>query len=115
MIKPIETTGNDGLYSIQKNGKIVNTDNLFKYKLIKIESVQERIICLRDIPHETGVVMTMEDALSALSNTLRHPLKHLYITALKGANPAFEYWVDKLRVGEKLPRGKYFKSCEFIR
>ncbi|MCO5779450.1 hypothetical protein [Enterobacter hormaechei] len=36
-------------------------------------------------------------------------------SVLKGACPAFEAWADKRSVGEKLPRGKYFKSREFIR
>lgn len=74
---------------------------------IKIESAQESILRTHD-----GRVITMEDALK---NTFRLPMKTIFIPAFKGSNPAFEFWVDKLKPGERLPRGKYFRACEFIR
>lgn len=75
---------------------------------IKIESAQERIISIDSCG---GAVITMED----VSKLFRKSPKVTYIRAFKGSNPAYEYWVDKLKSGEKLPRGKYFKSCEFFR
>lgn len=74
---------------------------------VKIESAQESIVRLHD-----GRVMTME---FTAENIFRFPMKKIYIAAFKGSNPAFEFWVDKLKPGEKLPRGKYFMACEFIR
>lgn len=73
----------------------------------KIESAQETILSLN-----SGQVITMEEALKSIS---RHPFRKTYIPAFKGSNPAFEFWRDKLKPGEKFPRGKYFKACEFIR
>ena len=47
---------------------------------------------------------------------MRNVATRIYLpSVLKGACPAFEAWADKRSVGEKLPRGKYFKSREFIR
>ncbi len=74
---------------------------------IKIESAQESIVRLCD-----GRVITME---FATENIFRFPMKKIYIPAFRGSNPAFEFWVDKLKAGEKLPRGKYFRACEFLR
>lgn len=74
---------------------------------LKIESAQEGIVSING-----DQVITMEVALKSV---FRHSAKKIYITGFKGSNPAFEFWVDKLRKGEKLPRGKYFSACEFIR
>ncbi|HDF2366277.1 TPA: hypothetical protein PC505_003936 [Morganella morganii] len=74
---------------------------------IKIESAQESIVRLCD-----GRVITME---FAMENIFRFPMNKNYIPALRGSNPAFEFWVDKLKAGEKFPRGKYFRACEFLR
>ncbi|HCC7123572.1 TPA: hypothetical protein M8A27_004299 [Escherichia coli O157:H7] len=76
---------------------------------ITIESAQERIV---SVDPDGDAVLTMEDAIKLL---FREPAKKSYIPALKGSCPAFEYWVDRLQTGERLPRGKYFKSCEFLR
>ncbi|EDK5405603.1 hypothetical protein CJK33_21800 [Salmonella enterica subsp. enterica serovar Newport] len=50
-----------------------------------------------------------------VAQTFRKPARKIYINASKGSNPAFEYWVDKLLPGEKLPRGRYFKNCQFFK
>lgn len=76
---------------------------------IKIESAQEKIV---SIDPEGDAVLTMEDALSLV---MRKPAKKMLIQAYKGSCPAFEYWVDRLTSGERLPRGKYFKACEYLR
>lgn len=47
--------------------------------------------------------------------SLKVHLNPIRISVCKDSNPAFEFWVDKLQPGEKLPRGKYFRACEFIR
>lgn len=47
--------------------------------------------------------------------SLKIHLKPIGIYVCKNSNPAFAFWVDKLRSGEKLPRGRYFRACEFIR
>ncbi|HDS7253938.1 TPA: hypothetical protein QH434_003653 [Escherichia coli] len=47
--------------------------------------------------------------------TFRKPARKMYFNASKRSNPAFEYWVDKLLPGEKLPRGKYFRDCQFFK
>lgn len=73
-----------------------------------IESAQEQIV-------RTGrfdQVLAMEEAVKML---FRHPAKRMLIPAFKGSCPAFEYWVDRLKKGERLPRGKYFQACELIR
>lgn len=76
---------------------------------IKIESAQESIVRLHD-----GRVIKMAFPEESI---FRFPMKKIYIPAFRGSNPnpAFEFWVDKLKPGEKLPRGKYFRACEFIR
>ncbi|EAZ3859403.1 hypothetical protein B9P23_23025 [Salmonella enterica] len=76
---------------------------------ITIESAQERIV---SVDPDGDAVLTMEDAIKLL---FREPAKKSYIPALKGSCPAFEYWVDRLQTGERLPRGKYFNSCDFLR
>ncbi|EFG1052916.1 hypothetical protein BR311_003664 [Escherichia coli] len=76
---------------------------------ITIESAQERIV---SVDPDGDAVLTMEDAINLL---FREPAKKSYMPALKGSCPAFEYWVDRLQDGEQLPRGRYFKSCEFLR
>nr|WP_257102085.1 hypothetical protein [Citrobacter freundii]UTN42756.1 hypothetical protein [Citrobacter freundii] len=59
-----------------------------------------------------GQVITLE---SPLKNVFRLPVNKITTPAFKGSNPAFEYWVQKLNKGEKLPRGKYFQVCEWLR
>lgn len=76
---------------------------------IKIESAQEKIV---SVDPERDAVLTMEDALSLV---MRKPAKRMLIRAYKGSCPAFEYWVDSLKAGERLPRGNYFKACEYLR
>lgn len=109
------------VHILNKNGNTImvgetGKPNTTKLRDIKIESAQERIL---NIDPCGDAVFTMEDALKVF----RKPAKWVSISGpakdyrrmLKGSNPAFEYWVDKLKPGEKLPRGKYFKSCEFFR
>lgn len=50
-----------------------------------------------------------------VAQTFRKPARKMYINASKGSNPAFEYWADKLLPGERLPRGKYFRNCQFLK
>lgn len=57
-------------------------------------------------------VLTMEDAIL---RTMRQPARKMLVRANKGSCPAFEYWADRLKSGERLPRGKYFKSCDYFR
>ena len=73
-----------------------------------VESAQEQIVSIGRF----NQVLTMEDALKTL---MRQPAQKKLIPALSGSCPAFEFWVDRLQQGERLPRGKYFRSCEFIR
>lgn len=74
-----------------------------KISNIKIESAQKSIVRLH-----SGQVITIE---FAEENIFPFPMKQIYKTVFKGSNPAFEFWVDKLNPGEKLPRGKYFRVC----
>lgn len=76
---------------------------------LKLESAQEKIV---SVDPDGDAVLTMEDAVRL---TVRQPHKKILIRAYQGSCPAFEYWVDRLNSGERLPRGKYFKSCEFFR
>ncbi|HEE8108418.1 TPA: hypothetical protein R8A96_003949 [Salmonella enterica] len=76
-----------------KDGMTIDTSK------IKIEDVSERVISIDDS-------FNIEDATLLLRTSMRNA---------PGACPAFEAWADKRSVGEKLPRGKYFKSREFIR
>ncbi|MCX8963116.1 hypothetical protein EHW64_18845 [Erwinia psidii] len=76
---------------------------------IKIESAQEKIV---SADPEGDAVLAMEDALSLV---MRKPAKKMLIRAYKGSCPAFEYWADRLNSGERLPRGKYFKACDYLR
>ncbi|MDK6891447.1 hypothetical protein QP278_22940 [Escherichia coli] len=56
------------------------------------------------------------DATLLLRASMRNAPTRIYLpSVLKGAHPAFEAWADKRSIGEKLPRGRYFKSREFIR
>ncbi|EEX1006378.1 hypothetical protein D3981_004359 [Escherichia coli] len=41
--------------------------------------------------------------------SLKIHLNPVRFSLCKGSNPAFEAWGDKLKPGEKLPRGKYFR------
>lgn len=61
---------------------------------------------------QNGQTITLE---TPLKNVFRLPPNKITIPAFKGSNPAFEYWVKKLKKGEKLPRGKYFSACEWLR
>lgn len=74
-----------------------------KISNIKIESAQESIVRLH-----SGQVITME---FSEENIFSFPMKQIYKTVFKGSNPVFEFWVSKLKPGEKLPRGKYFRAC----
>ncbi|EGU3395825.1 hypothetical protein H3J60_004553 [Salmonella enterica] len=74
---------------------------------LKIESAQEGVVSING-----DQVITMEEAVKKV---FRHPPKRIIITAFKGSNPGFEFWVDKLKKGERLPRGKYFRACEYFR
>ncbi|HBB7153465.1 TPA: hypothetical protein JZ210_002891 [Escherichia coli] len=58
---------------------------------------------------------SLDTANEHVMRTFRKPAKKMYINASKISNPAFEYWVDKLLPGEKLPRGKYFRNCQFFK
>lgn len=79
-----------------KDGMTIDTSK------INIEDVSERF--------------NIEDATLLLCTSMRSAPTRIYLLSfLKGACPAFEAWADKRLVGEKLPRGKYFKSREFIR
>ncbi|ECE1560224.1 hypothetical protein K6X22_003879 [Salmonella enterica] len=55
------------------------------------------------------------DANSILAGAMRKEAKQVCIPPFKGACPAFAEWADKCLPGEKLPRGKYFRTCDFIR
>ncbi|EBY5477408.1 hypothetical protein BFD65_24725 [Escherichia coli] len=82
-----------------KDGMTIDTSK------IKIEDVSERVI-------------SIDDSFAALSlrTVMRNVATRIYLpSVLKGACPAFEAWADKRSLGEKLPRGRYFKSREFIR
>lgn len=106
---------------ISENGNLIiigetGKPNTTKMSDIKIESAQERII---NIDPCGDAVMTMEDAQKVMRFKptfmyISGPAK-AYRTMLKGSNPAYQYWVDRLKKGEKLPRGKYFSACEFFR
>ncbi|PLY35379.1 hypothetical protein F164LOC_20805 [Pectobacterium carotovorum] len=76
---------------------------------IKIESAQEKIL---SVDPQGDAVLTMEDVAR---HAMREPAKTMLTRISNGSCPAFEYWVDRLKVGERLPRGKYFKTCEFFR
>ncbi|MEW5291791.1 hypothetical protein ABW286_21890 [Erwinia papayae] len=77
--------------------------------MLKLESAQEKIVSVD--PYGDSV-LTMEDAIRL---SMRQLPKKFLIRAYQGSCPAFEYWVDRLNNGERFPRGKYFKSCEFFR
>lgn len=86
-----------------KDGMTIDTSK------IKIEDVSERIISIDDS-------FNIEDATLLLRASMRNAPTRIYLPSiLKGACPAFEAWADKRPAGEKLPRGRYFKSREFIR
>jgi hypothetical protein len=82
---------------------------VFNAAEVKIESAQERIV---SVDPDGDAVLCMEDLVNL---TFRKPAERIFIRAFKGSCPAFEFWVDKLQAGERLPRGKYFKACEFFR
>ncbi|WP_210461791.1 hypothetical protein [Pantoea ananatis] len=70
-----------------------------------------------EAPHEGAVTaavktMGMQDAVQC---TLRRTPEVIHIGGLKGEYPAFCLWAGKAKAGEKLPRGKYFRTREFIR
>ncbi|EOX7828332.1 hypothetical protein ACPV1J_002587 [Escherichia coli] len=80
---------------------------------IKIEDVSERVIGIDDS-------FNIEDATLLLRTSMRNAPTRIYLpSVLKGACPAFEEWADKRSVGEKLPRGRYFRmrklGCDFMR
>ncbi|EDF6226478.1 hypothetical protein B0089_22160 [Salmonella enterica subsp. enterica serovar Newport] len=86
-----------------KDGMTIDTSK------IKIEDVSERVISIDDS-------FNTEDATLSLRTVMRNVATRIYLpSVLKGACPAFEAWADKRSLGEKLPRGRYFKSREFIR
>ncbi|EFF9667438.1 MULTISPECIES: hypothetical protein [Enterobacterales] len=78
-------------------------------KQLKLESAQEKIV---SVDPDGDAVLTMEDVIL---RTMRQPARKMLIRANKGSCPAFEYWADRLKNGERLPRGKYFKSCDYFR
>ncbi len=86
-----------------KDGMTIDTSK------IKIEDVSERIISIDDSFNTVDATFVSAYSNEKCCNT------DLSTISFKGACPAFEAWADKRSVGEKLPRGKYFKSREFIR
>lgn len=88
-----------------KDGMTIDTSK------IKIEAVSERVFSIDD-----GFNIDIEDATLLLRTSMRSAPTLIFLpSVLKGGCPAFEAWADKRLVGEKLPRGRYFKSREFIR
>ncbi|HCP3025926.1 TPA: hypothetical protein ODK92_004375 [Escherichia coli] len=55
------------------------------------------------------------DHKAFLSGVMRKEATQVCIPSFKGACPAFAEWADKCLPGEKLPRGKYFRTCDFVR
>lgn len=55
---------------------------------------------------------TMEEAAKS---AFRQAPEKITIGGIRGENPAFRFWADKAKAGEKLPRGEYFRTHEFIR
>lgn len=98
---------NDNLIIIGKTGN----PRVTKISNIKIDPAQERASS-----EEVKI-----RALDAIRGTMRQPPHVVYVThkfpawayrfLLSTSNPAFEYWVEKLKKGERLPRGNFFKAC----
>lgn len=85
----------------QKSERTITVEDVQE---ITINAAQEKIVSSR----------SREQVEAAVNKLFRHPAKRMLIPAFKGSNPAFEYWVDRLKKGERLPRGKYFRICERI-
>ncbi|HFG5947404.1 TPA: hypothetical protein ACGH2N_004173 [Salmonella enterica subsp. enterica serovar Agona] len=107
---------NNNLIVIGKTGNPRKT----KISDIKIEPAQERIINVEYPGEEIKI-----SALDAIARTFRQPPRVVYVTQqfpawaykyrLKVSNPAFEYWGEKLKKGERLPRGKFFKAYSYFK
>lgn len=81
-------------------------------RTITVEPVQEITI---NAAQEKIVSFGGNDQVEeAVKNIFRHPAKRMLIPGFKGGNPAFKDWADRLKKGERLPRGKYFRICERI-
>lgn len=51
----------------------------------------------------------------AAKSAFRLAPQKITIGGIRGENPAFRFWADKAKAGEKLPRGKYFRIRECVR
>lgn len=53
------------------------------------------------------------DAAKLIASTFRHKPEKIYIgeVNIPGKCAAFSDWRTRLRAGEKLPRGRYFRFC----
>ncbi|MFZ3896669.1 hypothetical protein [Salmonella enterica] len=52
------------------------------------------------------------DIEALIKRTFRSAYNRVCVGEVKGGCPAFSFWVGKLNLGEKLPRGKYFRRIE---
>ncbi len=87
---------------------------------IKIDPAQVRALNIENHCEEVNI-----RALDAIRGTMRQPPHVVYVTnkfpawayrfILSTSNPAFEYWVEKLKKGERLPRGKFFRAYSYFR
>ncbi|HHU1575916.1 TPA: hypothetical protein ACUA4C_004816 [Escherichia coli] len=74
---------------------------------LSIESAQEQMVRIGRF----NQMLAMEGALKMV---FHNQAQKKPIQPVRGGCPAFECWVNCLKRGERLPRGKYFRSCKFI-
>lgn len=82
---------------------------------------QERALDFESCPGEEVKI----SAFDAITRTFRKPPRVMYVTQnfpawayrvmLKVSSPAFEEWGQKLKKGERLPRGKFFKAYKYFK
>ncbi|EIE8569280.1 hypothetical protein LDR38_004402 [Salmonella enterica] len=75
------------------------------------ERQQSRNVCAVGKAREGMTI----DPKAILSGIMRKEATQLFIPHFKGACPAFAEWADQCLPGEKLPRGKYFRTRELVR
>lgn len=74
---------------------------------ISIEALPETRSCATGVKPETMEV--------AVKSAFRLAPEKITIGGIRSENPAFCFWAGKAKAGEKLPRGKYFRTHEIIR
>lgn len=69
-----------------------------------------------ETPSETKIDVAPQSITSEMVNSVfRNNPSVIYIGEIYKGNPAFKDWSQRRTLGEKLPRGRYFRKEEKIR